>query len=90
MNGLDQPSKVNSLGQKYPDHIGNFLLGDDSQIESFVVKEPIESSRSTKVKQKTKKDELIDALNYLKSKPDKTKQDKESIYTLEVLLKSMS
>lgn len=90
INGLDQPSKGNLFDQKYPDHIGNFLLGDDSEEKSFVVKEPIELSRSTKVKQKTKKDELIDALNYLKSKPDKTKQDKESIYTLEVLLKSMS
>jgi hypothetical protein len=65
-------------------------LGDDSEEKSFVMKEPIELSRSTKVKQKTKKDELIDALNYLRSKPDKTKQDKESIYTLEVLLKGMS
>jgi hypothetical protein len=29
-------------------------------------------------------------LNYLKSKSDKSKQDKDSIYTLEVLLKNMS
>lgn len=40
-------------------------------------------------KEKSKKQELIDSLNYLKSKPVKTKQDKESIYTLEVVLKTM-
>jgi hypothetical protein len=42
------------------------------------------------VKPKSKKDELIESLNYLKSKPNKTKQDRESIYTLEVVLKNMS
>tara|TARA_R110000868_G_scaffold61727_3_gene187381 strand:- start:4124 stop:4498 length:375 start_codon:yes stop_codon:yes gene_type:complete len=40
-------------------------------------------------KVKTKKDELLENLSYLKSKPNKTKQDKESIYTLEVVLKNM-
>lgn len=37
----------------------------------------------------SKKDELIDSLNYLKSKKVKTKQDKESIYSLEMVLKNM-
>jgi hypothetical protein len=41
------------------------------------------------VRPKTKKDEILDSLNYLKSKENKTKQDKESIYTLEMVLKSM-
>lgn len=41
------------------------------------------------VKPKTKKEELIESLNYLKSKDNKTKQDRESIYTLEMVLKSM-
>jgi len=41
------------------------------------------------VRPKTKKDEILDSLNYLKSKEIKTKQDKESIYTLEMVLKSM-
>ena len=40
-------------------------------------------------KPKTKKDELLESLSYLKSKPFKTKQDRESIYTLEVVLKNM-
>lgn len=36
-----------------------------------------------------KKQSIIDSLNYLKSKPNKTKQDKESIYSLEMILKNM-
>ena len=40
-------------------------------------------------KPKSKKDELVDSLNYLKSKEFKTKQDSESFYTLEVILKNM-
>jgi len=38
---------------------------------------------------KSKKQEIIDSLNYLKSKPVKTKKDKESIYSLEMVLKNM-
>lgn len=34
--------------------------------------------------------EILDSLNYLKSKETKTKQDKESIYTLETILKNFS
>ena len=40
-------------------------------------------------KTKSKKEELVDNLTYLKSKKTKTKQDKESIYTLEMVLKNM-
>jgi hypothetical protein len=36
-----------------------------------------------------KKQEIISSLNYLKSKSVKTKQDKESIYSLEMVLKNM-
>ncbi len=38
---------------------------------------------------KSKKDEVLDSLNYLKNKKVKTKQDKESIYSLEMVLKNM-
>lgn len=37
---------------------------------------------------KSKNEELVSSLNYLKSKKIKTKQDKESIYTLEMILKN--
>lgn len=40
-------------------------------------------------KPKTKRDELLESLSYLKSKSFKTKQDRESIYTLEIILKNM-
>lgn len=39
---------------------------------------------------KSKKEEVLKSLEYLKSKQVKTKQDKDSIYTLEMVLKSMS
>ena len=35
-----------------------------------------------------KRDEIIDAINYLKSKKRKTKEDKDKIQMLEVILKS--
>jgi hypothetical protein len=36
-----------------------------------------------------KQQEIIDAIGYLKNKPRKTKEDKEKIQMLEVILKSM-
>jgi hypothetical protein len=42
-----------------------------------------------KTQPKSKRDELLESLKYLKSKEVKTKQDKESIYTLEMVLKNM-
>lgn len=38
----------------------------------------------------TKKDELLESLNYLKNKKAKTKQDKDSIGVLEAVLKNMA
>lgn len=38
---------------------------------------------------RSKKDELLHELNNLKSKRGKTKQDKDNIYTLEMVLKNM-
>lgn len=37
----------------------------------------------------TKKDEIVNSLEYLKNKKIKSKQDKESIYSLEMVLKNM-
>lgn len=51
---------------------------------------PVVVAKSTLPQKKTKKDELIEGLSYLKSKPNKSVKDKESIYTLEMLLKNMS
>jgi hypothetical protein len=46
---------------------------------------PVVSVQNTK----SKKDEILDSLNYLKNKKVKTKQDKESIYSLEMVLNNM-
>jgi len=43
-----------------------------------------------KPKKKTKRDEVLESLSYLRSKPSPTKQDRESIYTLEMVLKNMA
>jgi hypothetical protein len=46
-------------------------------------------SVSTVSNDKSKKNEVISSLGYLKNKPVKTKQDKDSIYSLEMVLKNM-
>jgi hypothetical protein len=46
-------------------------------------------SVSTISNDKSKKNEVISSLEYLKNKPVKTKQDKDSIYSLEMVLKNM-
>ena len=46
------------------------------------------STSTTSNSDKSKNEELVSSLNYLKSKKFKTKQDKESIYTLEMILKN--
>lgn len=38
---------------------------------------------------KNNKSEIIQSLDYLKNKKEKTKQDKENIYTLEMVLKNL-
>ena len=38
---------------------------------------------------KSKKQEIMDTIIYLKSKPNKSKKEKESLYTLEMVLKNM-
>lgn len=37
----------------------------------------------------SKRDEIMDAINYLKSKKSKTKEDRNKIHMLEVILKSV-
>lgn len=45
--------------------------------------------QNSPLKPNDKKQELIDSLNYLKNKSQKTKQDKESILMLESILTNM-
>lgn len=63
----------------------NDLVDDDDNDDDYDDYEDVQVI----TKPKSKRDELVDSLNYLKSKEFKTKQDRESIYTLEVILKNM-
>ena len=56
--------------------------------QTQVIKEPINIPNSP-LKPMDKKQEMIESLEYLKSKSVKSKQDKESISMLEAVLKNM-
>ena len=58
-------------------------------IEKPVVSQVQNNMTVSSVSSKSKKDELLDSLNYLKNKKVKTKQDKDSIYSLEMVLKNL-
>jgi len=65
-----------------------------NQKEVVYVERPVTSQVEnnmtvSSVSTKSKKDEVLESLNYLKSKKVKTKQDKESIYSLEMVLKNL-
>lgn len=88
MNELDGVQKKSTHQNKSPKQkkvygdMSSLLLpieeDDNDLVESVIVSKP-----------KSKKDELLEGLNYLKSKEVKTIKDKESIYTLELLLRGM-
>ena len=66
------------------------FLGDNSVVKPTVNNKVVTPTpQQEKTPPKSKRDELLESLNYLKSKKVKTKQDKESIYTLEMILKNM-
>ena len=65
-------------------YVNELDLNLDEDYEDEVVSDPIKEYKSDKVQ------EITDSLKYLKSKETKTKQDKESIYTLETILKNYS
>ena len=62
------------------------IIYKDKPIE--VVKKPINVPNSP-LKPMDKKQEMVESLEYLKAKPTKSKQDKESISMLEAVLKNM-
>jgi hypothetical protein len=60
------------------------------QLEKKPVIQPkTKSTESSTPKPKSKKQEIIDSISYLKSKKNPTRKDKDSIYTLEMILKNM-
>jgi hypothetical protein len=58
-------------------------------IEKPVVSQVQNNMTVSSVSSKSKKDEVLESLNYLKNKKVKTKQDKDSIYSLEMVLKNL-
>lgn len=71
--------------------VREFLCDNNNNVKNNVKSTPNKITvHNSPLKPKDKKIEIIDSLNYLKSKTNKTKQDKESIYTLEMILKNIS
>lgn len=62
------------------------IIYKDKPIE--VIKQPINVPNSP-LKPMDKKQEMVESLEYLKAKPTKSKQDKESISMLEAVLKNI-
>lgn len=61
-------------------------------LETELYKKEMQIRISSNIVVKTipnKRQEIIDAISYLKNKKVKSKQDKESIYSLEMVLKNM-
>ena len=66
------------------------FLGEESSNVKKSLPVNVKQVNNTTQQPKSKKEEILQSLEYLKSKQTKTKQDKESIYTLEMILKSMN
>lgn len=49
----------------------------------------IKSSSNSVRHSKNNRQDIIDAIHYIKNKPIKTKQDKESLYSLEKVLRNL-
>lgn len=80
-----------NLVTKNPDksiEIVNMFLGNTSKVIN-ASSGPVLLSQTPKKSTQSKQHELETSLSYLKSKRVKTKQDKDSIYTLEMILKNM-
>jgi hypothetical protein len=87
INGLDGLPKKSLPQKKLPKQ--KKVYGDMSSLLLTVEDEDVFVDTVKVSKPKSKRDELLEGLNYLKSKEIKTVKDKESIYTLELLLKGM-
>jgi len=72
--------KINHLEQRIKD-LENELFKKECQLKM--------TSKVTVKSVPNKRQEIINAIQYLKNKKVKTKQDHESIYSLEMVLKNM-
>jgi hypothetical protein len=85
MENIDEMRGKIKFYEFYIDYIEKQLTDLENQLKD------VESYQKEKLNtvNNTKKEEVINALEYLKSKEVKTKQDQISIYTLEVVLKGL-
>ena len=67
----------------------NFLNKRVLELENEIHKRDCLYKMGSVSKSDNKKQEIIQGLEYLKNKKEKTKQDKENIYTFEMILKNM-
>lgn len=61
----------------------------DKKLPEAKPKVAVAEQRQVVVKPKTKRDEVMEAIKYLKGKTNKTKQDRDKIQMLEVILKNV-
>ena len=66
-----------------------YLESQIVDLQNEIYKRDCLSRVDTATNKKNNKSEIIQSLSYLKSKKEKTKQDKENIYTLEMVLKNL-
>lgn len=66
-----------------------YLESQIVDLQNEIYKRDCLSRVDTTTNKKNNKSEIIQSLGYLKSKKEKTKQDKENIYTLEMVLKNL-
>lgn len=69
-------------------HLERIIMELENELhkKEFLLKK---SSKTSKSSPNSKRQEIVDAINYIKSKPHKTKQDRDSLYSLEMVLKNM-
>jgi hypothetical protein len=67
----------------------NWLYERIFELENQLSDKIINDTEQKNLETKTKKDEVLQALEYLKGKENKTKQDNISIYSLEMILKNL-
>lgn len=83
---LNPKTEVEIISVSKPEQLEKKTVRKKSPAKKVVVDTTPKLRRK---KYKDKKEELEDALLYMKAKKGKTKRDKESIYILEMVLKNM-
>lgn len=86
---MNNESRIKQLTYEYEkriSHLEQRIL--DLETELFKKDCLIKSSSNSIKHGKNNRQDIIDAIRYIKNKSVKTKQDKESLYSLEMVLKN--